>query len=336
MKKITVIIPFYNSTGTLRNCILSVIGTQYSALEIIIVDDVSTDGSLRIAESLAAEYAGTVKVVRHEKNAGPAKARNTGARHATGEYLFFLDSDTEMLPDALGRFAERIEEADAVTGIYYYEPINPGLAQNYKALLNFYFFSKKGVIPYEVFDSARAGIRSSVFRDLGGFKEDLGWGMDYENEEFGYRLCKRYKNLLDPSVMVRHVFPGLGKMARVYFLRVSLWMEIYLRRKQFESGGVTSVETGVSTGALLCSIATLPLVAVHRYLCLVPLTFFALYLYGYYGFFVFVLKKKRGFIIPALVLQVYCSVVIALAALNGLVRVVTGRSETGSGLEQSL
>src|SRR5208337_3827866 len=105
---------------------------------------------------------------------------------------------------ALNNFVARIEQCDAVTGIYHYESLNRGWAPAYKALLNYYFFSRRGVIEYEVFDASRAGIKAAVFQDLGGFNESLGWGLDYENEEFGYRLAKKHKNLLDPSVVVKH------------------------------------------------------------------------------------------------------------------------------------
>ena len=88
--------------------------------------------------------------------------------------------------------------------------LNAGAVPQYKAMLNYYFFARKGVIRYEVFDSARAGIRREVFDALGGFNESLGWGMDYENEEFGYRLTREHTNLLDPAIAVRHQFPGLG------------------------------------------------------------------------------------------------------------------------------
>ena len=327
MEKISVIIPSYNSYKTIRSCVLSVISTKYPALEIIIIDDASTDDSPHVLKQLALEYPQIVRFVRLGSNSGPANARNTGARYATGKYLFFLDSDTEMLNDALDNFIKRIEKADAVTGIYYYEPINRGPAQEYKALLNYYFFSRKGVIKYEVFDSSRAGISAEVFKEIGGFREDLVWEMDYENEEFGYRLSKKYINLLDPSVMVRHIFPDMAKLTKNYFRRVSLWMEIFLNRRRFESGGVTSVETGICTAALLFAITTLPLIVVNIGFCSIPLIFFLIYLYGYSGFFIYVFKQKRRFFPLAILLQIYFSIIIGLGAISGMIKVLTRRSD---------
>ncbi len=332
-KKISVIIPSYNSSKTIAKCVLSVINTGYPSLEVIVVDDVSTDDSPWIVEELISEYPNIVRLVRHKFNSGPAKARNTGAKCATGDYYFFLDSDTEILPDALDRFIKRMEDADAVTGIYHFEPLNEGWAQEYKALLNYYFFSRKGVIEYEVFDASRAGIRSEVFEKLGGFHEGLKWGMDYENEEFGYRLCKNYKNLLDPSIIVKHMFPDVGKSTKTYFLRVSLWMEIFLCRQKFESGGVTSAETGISTAAFLFFIVTFPFMWLHFYLGLIPLLFLAVYLYGYVGFFKFTLQKKPLFLPVATFLNLYFTIILCVAALFGTIKVITGRSNTVSGLK---
>lgn len=320
------IIPSYNSSDTIGKCILSVLNTKYPSLEIIVVDDVSTDGSPKIVEELCQEYPEVIKLIYHNTNSGPAKARNTGAKYAKGEYLFFLDSDTEMLPDALYNFSLRIKNSDAVTGIYHYQPLNRGIAQKYKALFNYFFFSRKGIIEYEVFDASRAGIKTEVFKKMGGFHEGLRWGMDYESEEFGYRLCKKYKNLLDPSIMVKHVFPNIKELTKTYFLRVSLWMEVFLKRREFESGGVTSDETGISTASLLIAIVAFPLYLINPYLSILSLLFLAVYIYGYIGFFCFVLKKNMLFLPAAILINLYFTLIIGCAAFWGAVRVFTGRS----------
>lgn len=322
MKGVSVIIPLYNSEKTIEWCLKSVIETAYPDMEIIVVDDLSTDNSPQIVEKLCQENPGIIRLIRAERNAGPAKTRNIGAGYATKECLFFLDSDTVMLSDTMYNFALRIEKADAVTGIYHFEPLNQGAAQKYKALLNYYFFSRKGAIEYEVFDASRAGIKARIFREVGGFNENLGWGMDYENEEFGYRLTRKYKNLLDPSVMVMHVFPGFKKMTRTYFFRVSLWAEIFLHRKKFESGGVTSAGTGIASASLFISVMVLPLAALHANLYFISLFFILLYFYGYAGFLAFVLRKRGFFFITALFLNLYFTMIIGAAFSWGLLKAI--------------
>ena len=329
---ISVIIPSYNSARTIETCVRSVLESGYAPVEVLVVDDCATDKSPEIVEAIAAEHPNRVRLVRQRRNAGPACARNAGARAANGEFYFFLDSDTRMLPGALEKFRKRIENVDAVVGIYDLEPLNSGAAPLYKALLNNYFFARRGVIPYEVFDSSRAGIRADAFEAVGGFDESLGWGMDYENEDLGYRLIEGHTILLDPGVAVQHHFPRFRKLARTYFLRVALWMEIFASRRKFESGGVTSAETGISSAALL---AALPLAAASLLPLPVPLAvglavagaaLFLVYLAGYAGFFAFVARHRPGFLVPAIALNIAFTVIIGAGAAFGLLKVLSGRS----------
>ena len=325
--QISVIIPVFNAERTLERCVASVIAARPAPLEIILVDDASSDETPALIRTLSERYP-SVKSLRLAANSGPAKARNEGAALAAGDTFFFVDSDTEMLPDALAQFIRRIPFSDAVTGVYHYESLNPAWTARYKALLNNYFFSRQGVIPYEVFDSSRAGIRAEVFRRLGGFNENIRWGMDFENEEFGYRLVQSYRNVLDPSIAVKHHFPGFRKTTRDYFYRASLWMELFWKRRRFESGGVTSAQTGASTAALPAALACLVAAAWHPVFLLAAAGLGAIYLWGYAGFFGFVLKKRPAFVPAAVVLNIYFNVVLLLASLDGTRRVITGRARS--------
>jgi len=333
MNSISVVIPCYNASTTIERAVRSVLATGYEPLEIVVVDDASTDGSSEIVEQLAEHFSPTVRLVRHHQNQGPAKTRNTGARTATGELLFFLDSDTEMRPDTLTRFISSIIEADVVIGIYDAEPLNRGTVPVYKALLYNYFFSVRGRIPYEVFDCSRAGIRAEVFRETGGFREDIKRSMDFENEEFGYRICRKYRMVLDPKVMVRHEFPYWWKLTRTYFSRVAYWVEFFVVRRQFESGGVCTAGTGASTLAAPLSMVCLFIgmfswSSVLRVIAYgAALVLFAFHLYGYAGFFRFVVSRRPAFFPAAVLLNIYFSLVIAAGAVIGFVRSLLGRSE---------
>lgn len=88
---ISVIIPVYNVKSYLRKCADSVFAQTFRNLEIILIDDGSTDGSGELCDQLAEEDA-RVRVI-HKENRGPAEARNVGIRASTGDYLYFLDSD---------------------------------------------------------------------------------------------------------------------------------------------------------------------------------------------------------------------------------------------------
>lgn len=93
---ISVIIPIYNSERYLRRCLSSVSSQTYRDLEIILVDDGSTDTSLPICY----EYKRVDKrfIVISQRNAGVSSARNKGLKNASGEYVMFLDSDDYMMP----------------------------------------------------------------------------------------------------------------------------------------------------------------------------------------------------------------------------------------------
>ena len=93
---VSVIIPNYNYAKTLRLTLGSVRAQTYPALEVIVVDDGSTDDSIAVAESFG------VTVLRTPSNGGCASARNLGVRHSSGEILFFLDSDVALAPTAFG------------------------------------------------------------------------------------------------------------------------------------------------------------------------------------------------------------------------------------------
>lgn len=94
---ISVIVPIYNAELYLNRCIESVLQQSYTNLEIILVNDGSTDRSGEICDSYL-EIDKRIKVI-HQKNGGPALARNTGLRAAKGEYIGFIDSDDYIARD---------------------------------------------------------------------------------------------------------------------------------------------------------------------------------------------------------------------------------------------
>jgi glycosyltransferase involved in cell wall biosynthesis len=337
MAGISVIIPAYNASETISACVESALSGSIKPLEVIVVDDCSLDGSAAIVEGLAVRYPGIVKLVRASGNGGPARARNLGARAARGEYYFFVDSDTQILPDTLKRFLERIRDADAVSGIYHPEPLNVGATPRYKAYLLHYLFAREGVFEHDVFIASSAGIRADVFHALGGFNETLAWSMDVENEEFGNRIAVKHRLIMDPSVNVRHHFPGPRKLTRTYFHRVSLWMERAIVRLRFDRGGSASRRVGVSTASAPGALLTYPLVWLNPWLGVVPALLLACYLAGYGGYFAYVARKRPFFLPMALLLNLYFSSVITAGAAYGALRVLTGtgRVPMETGLAES-
>lgn len=104
--KISVIIPVYNVEKYLPACLDSVIRQSYTSLELILVDDGSSDRSLEICRSYA-ERDDRIRVIRRD-NGGASAARNTGLDHASGEYVSFVDSDDILFPDALEKLYQMV------------------------------------------------------------------------------------------------------------------------------------------------------------------------------------------------------------------------------------
>ena len=111
MKLLSVIIPVYNVENFLERCVLSVIYQTYTALEILLIDDGSTDTSGALCDQLAQNYK-RIKVI-HKENGGLSDARNWGLSTATGEYITFLDSDDYIHPETYSILISQLEDNGA-------------------------------------------------------------------------------------------------------------------------------------------------------------------------------------------------------------------------------
>ncbi len=109
--KISVIIPVYNVEKYLPQCVESVLAQSYQNFEILLIDDGSTDQSPAICDSFAEKN--TKIRVFHKANGGASTARNAGLDRASGEYVFFLDSDDYLDPQALEKLLSVLQSADA-------------------------------------------------------------------------------------------------------------------------------------------------------------------------------------------------------------------------------
>ena len=112
MPKFSIIIPVYNVEPYLRECLDSVLAQTCAEWEAMCINDGSMDGSLDILQEYAANDA-RFRII-NQPNKGLSAARNAGIRAAKGEYLFFLDSDDWIVPDALERLNKHIAGQDMI------------------------------------------------------------------------------------------------------------------------------------------------------------------------------------------------------------------------------
>ena len=118
--QVTVIVPVYNAQSYLDRCVGSIVNQTYENLQILLVDDGSTDGSGHLCDTWA-QNDKRIQVI-HKENAGAGMARNTGLEHASGNYVLFVDSDDYIDEQTVMRCLESITDtsADAVLfGISY-------------------------------------------------------------------------------------------------------------------------------------------------------------------------------------------------------------------------
>ena len=118
MKRISVIVPVYNQEKYLDECILSILHQTYSNLEIILVDDGSSDNSFEICNKYK-KMDSRIQVI-HKENGGLSSARNVGLDVVSGDYIMFCDSDDFYLPDTCYLMEKEItsKNADYVIGNY--------------------------------------------------------------------------------------------------------------------------------------------------------------------------------------------------------------------------
>ena len=111
MPAISLIIPVYNAEKYLWDCLNSVVSQTFKDIEVILVDDCSSDDSIGIATAFIQSYNGPIsfKITRHTKNSGAATAKNTGIGIASGRYISFLDSDDYISPLTYERLFDEIE-----------------------------------------------------------------------------------------------------------------------------------------------------------------------------------------------------------------------------------
>lgn len=124
---VSVVLPTHNRVNTLREAIHSVIDQTYRNLELIVVDDASTDATAQIAEGIADPR---IRLLRHDTNRGAPAARNTGIAAARGEFIAFQDSDDAWLPEKLARQMAVFAQSPANVGAVYCAMLRFGGAES--------------------------------------------------------------------------------------------------------------------------------------------------------------------------------------------------------------
>lgn len=231
MTALSVVIPVYNSAAMLEVCLGALAKSRHRPLEVIVVDDGSTDDSAAVAERLGAT------LLRMPENSGPAAARNLGAARAQGDVLVFIDADVEIHDDALGIVARRFTEdpkLDAIFGSYDDSPSDPGRVSRFRNLLHCYVH-RDAPREANTFWAGCGAIRQTAFQSLGGF--DVRYlTCSIEDVELGMRLARQKHRIeIDTSIQVCHLKRWtLRSMIYTDILRRAVpFAELMLREKSY-------------------------------------------------------------------------------------------------------
>lgn len=108
---ISIVVPAYNAEKFIKKCIKSVIEQKFDDYELIIINDCSTDNTIKIIQEYA-DKCERIKVYSNEKNMGEGNTRNVGINNAIGEYIMFLDSDDYLFNDSLNYINDMIKKYD--------------------------------------------------------------------------------------------------------------------------------------------------------------------------------------------------------------------------------
>ncbi len=200
--RLSVLVPARNAARELAECLAALGASTASGMEILVVDDASTDDTAAVAAAAGA------RVLRLPRRAGPAAARNHGARAARGEILLFVDADVVLRPGVpervLAIFATHPEVA-AVFGSYDAEPRAPGLVSQYRNLLHCYVH-QRGHAEASTFWAGCGAVRRAVFEAVGGFDAARYPAASIEDIELGYRLRRAgYVVRLEKSLLGTHL-----------------------------------------------------------------------------------------------------------------------------------
>lgn len=204
---VSVVVPAYNEAKVLANCVRSVLASDYPRLEVVIVDDGSTDDTANVMRTLAALDSRVSTIF--QANAGKGAALNNGIKHATGEVLLFVDADGIFAPSTISEMLRGFDHPDVGAVCGDDRPVNLNRPQTHLlALVN---HVGTGMVRraltllrcLPIVSGNIGAFRRSAVAEVGGFREDtVGEDLEltWRIHKFGYRVTFRPTALVHAEV----------------------------------------------------------------------------------------------------------------------------------------
>jgi glycosyltransferase involved in cell wall biosynthesis len=275
--RVSVVIPVFNGGPDLEKCLLALKQSDYPLHECLLVDDASTDGMV----NPAAEAIGA-RVIRLERQSGPAKARNLGVEEANGDIIFFTDADVILHPQAIGEAVKALEsDADlaAVFGSYDDQPGHLSFLSQYRNLFH-HWVHQTGSAEASTFWTGCGAIRRDVFLQINGFSQDYD-RPSIEDIEMGSRLRRSgHRIRLLKNMLGKHMKDWrFWNMVRTdIFSRGVPWMQLVLKEGKVSGDLNLNYKSRIATllAGLLGLSVLLLLVSGHALAVLPALVFLLL------------------------------------------------------------
>jgi glycosyltransferase involved in cell wall biosynthesis len=257
---ISVVMPLFNAQSTIEAVLAPLLQmlARNEVSELIVVDDGSTDASVALVQRHA-----PIQLVRNPARGGPGAARNLGATHASGEYLWFVDSDVVLAPNAarvLGALL-RAERPQAAIGSYDDAPGATNFLSQYKNLVHAYYHHR-GRRKASTFWSGCGAVRRDTFARLGGFDAQRYPYPSIEDIELGYRIIAEGGTIvLEPALQGKHLKEWrLGNLLHTEIFRRAIpWSTLMLERGQLTDD--LNVGRSERVRALIAGLLVLALMA---------------------------------------------------------------------------
>ncbi|MEO0225260.1 MAG: glycosyltransferase [candidate division WOR-3 bacterium] len=229
---VSIIIPTYNQSQFLANSLNSVLCQTYRTWEILIIDDGSVDDTKKVVENFIKKYNEKIKYF-YQENKGQASARNLGIRISKGEYVAFLDSDDEWLPEKIEKQVKFLkaypEYAMVFTDVLI---ISDGIDNKRLSDINKPFsgmvFAK--LLKNNFITNSSVMVRKKIFFSL-GYLDESPLLRNLEDYDMWLRIAKNYKIGYIPEVLVKYN----------YFPKITNWQKrkivykarLYIYKKHF-------------------------------------------------------------------------------------------------------
>jgi len=296
-ENISVVVPWHGGCPHAKRIIARLLACNPPPREIIAVCDGPLPEAANLPQGNPSSHLQQLWLARP---AGPAAARNLGAAAASGDFLFFCDSDVLAPVDFFARLAAALNQhpnAAGLIGSYDDRPEHPGVVSQYRNLLH-HFAHQQGAGQVATFWTGCGAVRRLAFLAVGGFNAERYPRPSIEDVEFGLRLTTAgYPLVLDPRLQVNHLkhWRPLALLRTDLLDRAVPWSRLLLAgeggTRGLQSGVAMQAAVGASGVLLLClpALAFAPLPATTILAAAALLAFLALNA-RFYQF----LAEKRG------------------------------------------